>query len=36
MAASPKGVADNRVFIDTDQASGLADATAVVEVPEDG
>lgn len=36
MLAGPEGVADDRVFIDTDQACGLADAAAVLEVLEDG
>jgi hypothetical protein len=33
--AGLQGVADHGVFIDTAQASSLADATAVLEVPED-
>jgi hypothetical protein len=34
--AGPQGVADDGVFIDTDEACGLADATAILEVGEDG
>jgi hypothetical protein len=36
MLAGPEGVADDGVFIDAGQACGLADAAAVLEVPEDG
>jgi hypothetical protein len=36
VGAGLEGVADDRVFIDTDQARGLPDAAAVVEVAEDG
>ena len=34
--AGPQGIADHGVFINAHQAGGLADATAVLEVPEDG
>jgi hypothetical protein len=36
MGAGPQGVADDGVFIDAGQPRGLADATAVLEVGEDG
>jgi hypothetical protein len=36
MAAGPQGVANDGVFIDARQACGLADATALLEVGEDG
>src|SRR5262249_58416599 len=36
MGAGPQGVANDGVFIDTRQACGLADATAILEVGEDG
>jgi hypothetical protein len=36
MGAGPQGVADDGVFIDARQTGGLADATAVLEVLEDG
>jgi hypothetical protein len=32
--AGPQGIADNRVFIDPAQAGGLANAAAILEVPE--
>jgi hypothetical protein len=35
MLASPQGIADHGIFIDSAQACGLADAAAVLEVPED-
>jgi hypothetical protein len=36
MGTSPQGVAHDGVFIDARQACGLADATALLEVGEDG
>jgi hypothetical protein len=36
VGAGPQGVADDGVFIDAGEAGGLADATAVLEVLEDG
>jgi hypothetical protein len=36
MGAGPQGVANDGVFIDARQACGLADATAILQVGEDG
>jgi hypothetical protein len=36
MRASPQGIADDGVFIDTDQAGRLADAAAIVKVLANG